>query len=113
MGDLAGALLVENLLFQVFGTGVTNGIIKSLHTEEEEIMNTDIEGVTRVRLTVVLEAHFSYSPSELHGMAIDVRVAGRYTEDIRWIAMGLHRGGVGYYPNSNFVHMDVGPVRYW
>ena len=49
----------------------------------------------------------------IHGMAIDVRVAGRYTEDIRWIAMGLHRGGVGYYPDSNFVHMDVGPVRYW
>ena len=49
----------------------------------------------------------------IHGMAIDIRVPGRYTEDIRWAAMGLRRGGVGYYPASDFVHVDVGPIRYW
>jgi len=29
------------------------------------------------------------------------------------VAVSLKAGGVGYYPHSNFVHVDVGPVRYW
>jgi uncharacterized protein YcbK (DUF882 family) len=27
--------------------------------------------------------------------------------------MAQKAGGVGYYPESDFVHMDVGRVRYW
>jgi uncharacterized protein YcbK (DUF882 family) len=29
------------------------------------------------------------------------------------VAMTLKGGGVGYYPKSDFVHVDVGRVRYW
>jgi uncharacterized protein YcbK (DUF882 family) len=32
---------------------------------------------------------------------------------VRDAALALHRGGVGYYAESNFVHVDVGPVRRW
>jgi uncharacterized protein YcbK (DUF882 family) len=46
-------------------------------------------------------------------MAIDVRVPGRSTWQVRDAALDLARGGVGYYPNSGFVHVDVGPVRRW
>ena len=49
----------------------------------------------------------------MQGMAIDVRVPGRRLKDVRRVARELKRGGVGYYPRSNFVHVDVGKVRYW
>jgi uncharacterized protein YcbK (DUF882 family) len=46
-------------------------------------------------------------------MAIDVRVPGRPLRAVRDTALGLRAGGVGYYPDSDFVHVDVGRVRYW
>ena len=45
--------------------------------------------------------------------AIDIRVAGIETKKLRDVALSLHAGGVGYYPISQFVHVDVGPVRQW
>lgn len=45
--------------------------------------------------------------------AIDIRVPGVSSNQVRKVALSLHRGGVGYYPSSNFVHVDVGPVRQW
>lgn len=45
--------------------------------------------------------------------AIDIRVPGVSTAALRDAAMSLHAGGVGYYPVSQFVHVDVGPVRHW
>ena len=45
--------------------------------------------------------------------AIDIRVPGVATTKLRDIALSLHGGGVGYYPISQFVHVDVGPVRTW
>jgi len=45
--------------------------------------------------------------------AIDIRMPGVDTYKLREAALSLHRGGVGYYPQSDFVHVDVGPVRQW
>jgi uncharacterized protein YcbK (DUF882 family) len=45
--------------------------------------------------------------------AIDIRVPGVSTVTLRNAALALHSGGVGYYPVSKFVHVDVGPVRTW
>jgi uncharacterized protein YcbK (DUF882 family) len=47
------------------------------------------------------------------GMAIDIRVPGVQLAKLRDRAKGLGGGGVGYYPRSDFVHVDVGRVRYW
>ena len=47
------------------------------------------------------------------GMAIDLRLPNRDLKDLRNAALMLAGGGVGYYPKSNFVHMDTGPVRSW
>jgi len=45
--------------------------------------------------------------------AIDIRVPGVTTAALRDAALALHAGGVGFYPVSQFVHVDVGPVRTW
>ena len=47
------------------------------------------------------------------GQAIDIRVPGVETARIRDAALDLATGGVGYYPTSNFVHIDIGRVRRW
>jgi uncharacterized protein YcbK (DUF882 family) len=47
------------------------------------------------------------------GRACDVRVRGRTIEQVRDAALRMRRGGVGYYPASDFVHVDVGRVRKW
>jgi uncharacterized protein YcbK (DUF882 family) len=49
----------------------------------------------------------------MDGKAIDVRLPGYSLTVIQRMAMKLRSGGVGYYPDSNFVHIDVGRVRYW
>ncbi len=45
--------------------------------------------------------------------AIDIRLPGIPTSELRDAALRLHRGGVGYYRRSDFVHVDVGRVRHW
>ncbi|HLK86745.1 MAG TPA: DUF882 domain-containing protein [Candidatus Binataceae bacterium] len=49
----------------------------------------------------------------MDGMALDWRVPGRTLEQLHRAALSLRGGGVGYYPASDFVHTDVGRVRYW
>lgn len=49
----------------------------------------------------------------MQGRAIDLRMEGFSTARLRDLAVGLKAGGVGYYPKSDFVHMDSGDVRAW
>jgi uncharacterized protein YcbK (DUF882 family) len=49
----------------------------------------------------------------LDGKAIDIRVPGRDLSTLHKVAVSMLGGGVGYYPKSNFVHVDTGRVRYW
>ena len=49
----------------------------------------------------------------LEGRAIDVRLPGFPTHRLRELALGMSRGGVGFYPQLDFVHLDNGRVRYW
>ena len=45
--------------------------------------------------------------------AIDLRMPGVDTLKLRNAALALARGGVGYYPHSDFIHVDLGRVRQW
>jgi uncharacterized protein YcbK (DUF882 family) len=63
-------------------------------------LNAQSEGVARHSLHV-------------QGMAADIRVPGRALPTLHRAATSLRGGGVGYYPRSDFVHVDVGRVRYW
>ncbi len=49
----------------------------------------------------------------LTGQAIDIRLSNTRTRRVRDTAIALGRGGVGYYPGSDFVHLDTGAVRRW
>ena len=49
----------------------------------------------------------------MQGRAIDIRVEGVSSKMIRNAALTLAQGGVGYYPRSNFVHLDSGRFRTW
>jgi uncharacterized protein YcbK (DUF882 family) len=55
------------------------------------------------------------APNSLHiqGKAVDIRLAGYDLKALRSAAVDLGRGGVGYYPSSDFVHVDVGNIRSW
>ncbi len=60
-------------------------------------------------------AHTGVAEHSLHmqAEAIDIRLPGIPTSELRDAALRLQRGGVGYYRSSDFVHVDVGRVRQW
>ncbi|MCW5619465.1 MAG: DUF882 domain-containing protein [Nitrosomonas sp.] len=47
------------------------------------------------------------------GKAIDIRLPGHALTDLRDAALSLQVGGVGYYPSSDFIHVDTGHFRQW
>ena len=75
-----------------------------------------ISGYRSPRTNSVLRAHSSgVAKYSLHmeGKAIDIRLPGTRLTQVRDSARALAIGGVGYYPGSNFVHIDTGRVRTW
>jgi hypothetical protein len=49
----------------------------------------------------------------MEGNAVDFRIHGIATKVVLHYVKSLRLGGVGFYPHSQFVHSDTGPVRYW
>ena len=49
----------------------------------------------------------------MDGKAIDIRLADVELGRLHATAVAMKLGGVGMYPQSNFVHVDTGRVRYW
>ena len=49
----------------------------------------------------------------MDGKAVDLRIPGVPLKELRDAALELKAGGVGYYPGSDFVHVDTGKVRSW
>jgi len=68
--------------------------------DTNEFLRTHTSGVARNSLHMQAEA-------------IDIRLPGVSTQKLRDTALKLGRGGVGYYPQSGFIHVDVGRVRRW
>ena len=75
-----------------------------------------ISGYRSPETNAMLHAHSGQvSATSLHmlGQAIDIHLPGVELTHLRDVAQSLAIGGVGYYPVSNFVHVDVGPVKTW
>ena len=49
----------------------------------------------------------------MQGRAIDVRLPGKDLKHLHKAALAMAAGGVGYYPESDFIHLDTGRVRHW
>ena len=49
----------------------------------------------------------------MQGRAVDVRLPGVKLKHLKHAALKLRAGGVGYYPKSNFIHLDTGRTRFW
>src|SRR5262245_55936068 len=96
-----------DLLFElngVLGTDQPFHVISGYRTPQTNAMLQERGG-----------AHSGVATHSLHidGKAIDIRVPGIRLEHLRDSAKSLKLGGVGFYPASNFVHVDTGRVRYW
>jgi uncharacterized protein YcbK (DUF882 family) len=95
------------LLDQLFDLKQTLGSNKPFH-----IISGYRSPVTNSRLRKNSHgvAEHSY---HMQGKAIDVRVEGITSRTIRSAALSMAQGGVGYYPQNNFVHLDSGRFRTW
>ena len=49
----------------------------------------------------------------MQGKALDFRLPGINTKTLRDTALGMKRGGVGYYKKLDFIQIDTGRVRFW
>lgn len=75
-----------------------------------------ISGYRSPATNSMLHAHSSgVAKHSLHmeGMAADIRIPGHDLRELHEVAIAMRGGGVGYYAQSDFVHVDVGRQRYW
>ena len=73
---------------------------------------TNLNGLGITDTTIKLRANLA-TTVHMKGKAIDVRLTDVETLLLRETALALKRGGVGYYRESDFVHLDTGRVRQW
>lgn len=121
---LSDALLSINYILRDFRTGEVKPIdprlLDTLHSLSRKISRRCtfhiISGYrspatnARLRRKSRNVAKNSY---HMYGKAVDIFVPGYRLSKLRRRALSLKAGGVGYYPRTGFVHMDVGPVRQW
>jgi len=93
--------LLNDLLASVGRSGAEVNVICGYRTPwSNNFLRTHTPGVAKNSLHMQAEA-------------IDIRLPGLKTSLFRDAALALHRGGVGYYAKSDFIHVDVGRIRRW
>jgi len=121
---LSGALAAFNKLLRDFRTGESHpidpGVLDQLHTLVA-ITGTRqpiqiISGYRSPQTNQKLREHgggVARHSLHLEGRAIDIRFPDVKLADLRDAALSLKAGGVGYYAQPSFVHVDSGPIRRW
>lgn len=124
-GDyLPDALEAMNRLLRDFRTGdvhpIAPGLLDLVNTLQSRLETTQtvhvISGYRSPHTNAALHERSSgVATRSLHmqGEAMDIRIPGVDLTHLRDAALGLQRGGVGFYPASDFVHVDIGRVRRW
>lgn len=98
--DIALFDLLHNIQSKTGGNKAFNVISGYRSPKTNAMLNNTTQGVAKKSLHTV-------------GKAIDINLPGLDLKHLRKIAMHEKQGGVGFYPKSNFVHVDTGRVRYW
>jgi uncharacterized protein YcbK (DUF882 family) len=92
-------------------------VLNRLHAKMESSKPFEIiSGYRSPRTNAMLHAHsHGVAEKSLHmqGKAIDIRLGDRPLHALRNVAWSMQEGGVGYYPSSDFVHVDTGRIRHW
>ncbi|MDD5580182.1 MAG: YcbK family protein [Methylobacter sp.] len=95
------------LLDQLYDLKLILGVRKPFH-----LISGYRSPVTNARLR--RESHgVAKNSFHMQGRAIDIQIAGVETKRIRNAAIAMKSGGVGYYPRTDFVHLDTGNFRTW
>jgi len=122
--DPAGLAAVDGF-FRDWRTGETVGTAVSLldilwrlqmaarFTVPLEVLSGYRSRQTNEMLRRTLGESVAHRSFHIRAMAADIRLPGLSSLAVAHYANGLGLGGVGYYPDSNFVHVDSGPHRVW
>lgn len=121
---LPDALTEANRVMRDWRTGdekfIDPGLFDALHAIGDRLETRRpfqiISGYRSPRTNAMLHARSKGVASNSQhtlGKAIDVRVEGVELARLKNAALDLGAGGVGFYPVSNFVHVDTGRVRQW
>ncbi|AEF98672.1 YcbK family protein [Methylomonas methanica] len=121
---LTDALAEINFLLRDYRTGDVHAIdphlLDQLYDLKQMLGLTQPFGVisgyrsplTNARLHAE-QAGVANNSFHIHGRAVDIRLERFDLRRIHNAAIAMHRGGVGYYPESNFIHLDTGTFRTW
>jgi uncharacterized protein YcbK (DUF882 family) len=123
-GYLPGALAAIQTLLRDYRTGDEHPIDPALldylcdvaQAARVDAVFSVISGYRSPRTNQMLHERSSGVASRslhMEGRAIDVRLAGVDCADLAETALGMQRGGIGYYRQSDFVHLDTGRFRSW
>ena len=121
---LAESLNAIDYLLRDFRSGevkaIDTGLLDLLHSLQGAMESTEpfhvISGYRSPNTNQkLIDAGRGVAKRSLHmrGMAIDIRLPGRELGAVYRTARAMRAGGVGYYEKSDFIHVDVGRVRYW
>lgn len=113
-----------NYLFRDHLTGKIRGIDPQLIDLLERIQQitkpekplTLLSGYRSKQWNKLLRRHnalVARNSYHIKGKAADIQLQGYKSRDLYVVAKYFKAGGVGYYPGRDFIHVDVGPVRYW
>jgi uncharacterized protein YcbK (DUF882 family) len=118
------ALAAVNHVMRDYRTGDVHvmdpQLLDLMHTLSKTVETTQpfqiISGYRSPKTNAMLHersAGVAVNSFHMRGMATDIRLPDVSLPNLHRAALAMQRGGVGYYPESDFIHVDVGPVRTW